>query len=301
MLRKNFNLKASKNLLRVIGLGVLLACTVGTSAAQDEDSHPLSFSGDAAVVSKYIWRGQRLTNDWSLQPAVTLGVGNLSFNVWGNMDLTAVNSGDALFLPEDPSAPPGSHGGLKGKFSEVDYTFSYAHSIEDISIDVGTIFYTFPERSTSLASTTEIYGGLSLDAVPLAPAFTLYIDVDETDDGGDTGIYFLLSAGHSLPFAHRVLTGLDISGSISFANEGFGQFYYGAAESGAHDANITFSFPMVMGEKVSAGAFLSYSTLLGGFRDHQYPDPRDDFLGTAGNPASFADTVWGGITLNLSF
>ncbi len=300
MLRENFNLTASKNFFRIIGLWVVLACAVGTSTAQDADLFPLSFSGDAALVSKYIWRGQRLTNDWSLQPAMTLGVGNLSFNVWGNMDLTAVNPGDALPIPEDPSAPAGSSG-LKGKFSEVDYTFSYAQSIEDISIDVGTIFYTFPERSAGLASTTEIYGGVSFDAVPLAPAFTLYIDVDETGDSGDTGIYFLLSAGHSLPFDHPVLTGLDISGSISFVNEGFGQFYYGANESGAQDANITFSFPMVLGDNVSAGAFLSYSALLGGFRDFQLVDQRGDLLGTAGSPASFADTVWGGITLNLSF
>ena len=301
MLKKFFNLTASKNFIRTIGLGVLLACAVGTSTAQDTDSFPLSFSGDAAVVSKYIWRGQRLTNDWSLQPAMTLGVGNFSFNVWGNMDLTAVNPGDALFSPEDPSAPPGSHSGLKGKFSEVDYTFSYAHSIEDISIDVGAIFYTFPERSVALPSTTEIYGGVGFDAVPLAPAFTLYIDVDETGGSGDTGIYFLLSAGHSLPFNHPVFTGLDISGSISFANEGFGQYYYGAAESGAHDANITFSVPIALGDKMSASAFISYSALLGGFRDYQYPDPRDVFLGTAGSPATYADTVWGGITLNLSF
>ncbi len=301
MLRKNFHLTASKNLFRMIGLWVVLACAVGTSTAQDADPFPLSFSGDAAFVSKYIWRGQRLTNDWSLQPAMTLGVGNFSFNVWGNMDLTAVNPGDALFLPEDPSAPAGSHSGLKGKFSEVDYTFSYAQSIEDISIDGGAIIYTFPERSFSLASTTEIYGGVSLDAVPLAPAFTLYIDVDETGDSGDTGIYFLLSAGHSIPFDHPVLTGLDISGWISFANEGFGQFFYAAPESGAHDANLTFSLPMVLGDNVSAGAFVSYSALLGGFRDFQLQDLRDVFLGTAGSPASYADTVWGGITPNLSF
>jgi len=301
MLRKIFHLTASKNVFRMIGLWVVLACAVGTSTAQDVDSFPLSFSGDAALVSKYIWRGQRLTNDWSLQPAMTLGVGNFSFNVWGNMDLAAVNPGDTSFIPEDPSAPAGSHSGLKGKFSEVDYTFSYAQSIEDISIDVGTIFYTFPERSRDLASTTEIYGGVAFDAVPLAPAFTLYIDVDETGNSGDTGIYFLLSAGHSLPSDHPVFTGLDISGSISFVNEGFGQFYYGAAETGAHDANITFSVPIVLGENVSAGAFLSYSALLVGFRDFQFQDPRDVFLGSAGSPASYADTVWGGITLNLSF
>ncbi len=278
---------------------LFLICFIGTTLAQDQDQEwAFSFAGDATVVSKYIWRGQRLTNDWSLQPAVTLGVGNFSFNTWGTMELTAVNQGDGLLDPADPL----SGHSLKGKFSEVDYTFSYTQSIEDITLDVGTIFYTFPDRSASLASTTEIYGGVALDALPLAPALTLYIDVDETSDGGgDSGIYFLMSAGHSIPFDHPVLTGLDISGSISFANEGFGQFYYGAAESGAHDVNITLSLPMAIGEKVSAGAFVSYSALLRGFRDHQFTDPRDELLGTAGSPASYADTVWGGITLNLSF
>ena len=58
---------------------------------------------------------------------------------------------------------------------------------------------------------------------------------------------------------------------------------------------------MVMGEHVSAGAFVSYSALLGNFRNFQFQDPRDVYLGTAGTPVSYADTVWGGITLNLSF
>ena len=216
------------------------------------------------------------------------------------MDLTAVNSGDLLLLPGNPVALSGSNG-LKGTLSEVDYTFPYAHSIETITIDGGAIIYTFPERSFSLASTTELYAGLSLDAVPLVPALTLYIDVDETGDNGATGIYFLLSAGHSIPFGHPVFTGLDISGSISFVNEGFGQFYYGANESGAHDTNITFSLPMVLGEHVSLGAFVSYSALLGGFRDFQFQDPRGLLLGAVGSPATFADTVWGGITVRLSF
>ena len=84
--------------------------------------------------SKYIWRGQRLTNDWSLQPAATVGIGNFSFNAWGSLDITAVNEGDALPIPENPFAPDGASG-LKGKFSEIDYTFSYSHSLESVSID----------------------------------------------------------------------------------------------------------------------------------------------------------------------
>jgi hypothetical protein len=45
----------------------LLCGFTGVAAAQDAEASIYSFSGDAAVVSKYVWRGQRLTNDWSLQ------------------------------------------------------------------------------------------------------------------------------------------------------------------------------------------------------------------------------------------
>ena len=31
--------------------------------------------------------------------------------------------------------------GRKGQFSEIDYTFSYARSYANVSVDVGTIFY----------------------------------------------------------------------------------------------------------------------------------------------------------------
>ena len=149
---------------------VITNAVTGMSSAEDHDRNiPLSFSGDVAATSKYIWRGQRLTDGWSLQPAGTLGIGNFSLNVWGNMDLAAVNEGDALFLKEDPVAPPGGNNGLQGHFSEVDYTFSYSIPLEKLGLEAGAIVYTFPERSASLPSTVELYGGLSLDSLPLAP------------------------------------------------------------------------------------------------------------------------------------
>lgn len=279
-----------------------LICLLGTTLAQDQDEESIyAFAGDAALVSKYIWRGQRLTNDWSLQPSATMGIGEFSFNVWGTIDLTAVNEGDALFLSENPLAPPGDHSGLKGKFTEVDYTFSFAHSFEEVSIDVGTIFYTFPERSASLATTTELYGSVSFDSVPLAPSATLYVDVDETGDAGGTGVYFLVGAGHSFALDHNVFSGVDFSTSLAFVNGGFGEFYYGPSEAGAHDFNLTISLPISLDERWSASAFLSYSALLGDFRDLQFVDPREALRATSRSPASLADTIWGGFTLSLAF
>ena len=291
----------SLSTLRGISLVLVLGCCLSATLAQDDDSI-YSFGGDAAFVSKYIWRGQRLTNDWSMQPSMTFGASGFSFNVWGNMDMTAVNEGDSLFLQENPLAPLGDHSGLKGKFSEVDYTFSFAHSFDQVSIDTGTIFYTFPERSASLPATTEIYFGVTADNVALAPSATIYIDVDETSaDSGDTGVYILLSAGHSFALAHNTFSALDVSTSLSFVNGGFGSFYYGDSQAGAHDFNFTASLPITITDEVSASAFLSYSTLIGNFQDFQFLDPRDVFLGTSGTPSSLADTVWGGFTLSVGF
>ena len=284
---------------RIAFCWLALFALVSPALAQDS---PYSASGDVATVSKYIWRGQRLTNDWSVQPSATFGAAGLSFNIWGNMDLTAVNEGDSLFLTENPAAPAGNHNGLQGKFSEVDYTFSFAQSFDGASVDIGAIVYTFPERSATLGATTEIYGGLTFDNVPLAPSATIYLDVDETRaGGGSTGAYFLLSASHSLPLSHPLLGGLDLSASLGFANSGFGSFYYGEKKGGAHDTSVTVALPFSLGETWSASAFVTYSGLIGDFRKYQFQDPRDVHRGTAGLPASYADTVWGGFSLSLNF
>ena len=282
---------------------VLIGCMASATAVPSlEAQSPYSFGGDAAFVSKYIWRGQRLTNDWSMQPSMTFGASGFSFNVWGNMDLAAVNEGDSLFIRENPLAPAGDHSGLKGHFSEVDYTFSFAHSFEQMSVDVGTIFYTFPDRSAALPATTELYFGVTAAAVPLAPSATLYVDVDETSAiGGSTGVYFLLGAGHSIALPNNTFSALDLSTSLSFVNSGFGDFYYGSSNGGAHDFNVTVSLPIALTESVSASGFVSYSALLGDFRDSQFLDRRTVFLGTSGSPRGLADTVYGGVSLSVGF
>ena len=289
----------------VIAIGTLslMSVTAWAQSGSGQDSEfPLSFSGDLAPVSKYIWRGQRLTDGWSLQPSGTLSLGNLSLNVWGNMDLAAVNEGDSLFLSVNPDAPSGaSNNGLQGQLSEIDYTFSYTVDLKNAGLDFGTIFYTFPNRAASLPSTTEIYGGVTFSEVPLSPSATMYVDVDETGDSGSTGVYFLLGASHSFAFGHSRFPGLDLSSTLSFVNSGFGEYYYGASESGAHDFSFSVSAPINLGEHWSAGAFLTYSALLGDFRNYQYLNPRRVYLGTAGTPAGSADTVWGGFNLSVGF
>ena len=273
---------------RTLGLLLLCGCVMGTAAAQDSN---YSASGDVAVVSKYVWRGQRLTNDVSLQPSMTLGMDGFAFNAWGSMDLTSIND----FNAGDPRA--GAGGGLKGHFTEIDYTFSYDYSFESVSVGGGAIVYTFPERFTT---TTEIYGALSFDSVPLAPNVTLYVDVDETNAaGGNTGTYLLFGAGHSFPLDSDIVSSFDLSASLGFANGGFTKFYYGIDKAGAHDASVTASLPININDNWSVGMWVTYSGLIGDeIRASQFLDPRGPHHPTG---ATLADTVWGGFNINLSF
>jgi hypothetical protein len=294
---------------------LILASTVamqGMLLAQSQDSQKssdtskdftwsYSFSGDVGVVNKYVWRGQRLTDGFSLQPSATIGVGNFSISIWGTMDLEAVNEGDALPLKENLEAPPGDHSGLQGHFSEVDFTFSYALEAGPVSVDVGSIVYSFPNRSASLPNTVEVYAGLTLSDVLLDPSATVYVDVDETGRAGSTGLYFLLGGGHQFLLGLPNLPVLEASASLGIVNDGFSNFYYAASESGFHDLNLRLSLPVLLGERWALEAFVNYSALLGDFRNHQYQNPRSLYLGTAGSPATFADTVWGGANLNFSF
>lgn len=297
---------------RVAEVAILVCLAFGTASAQEAGSAapdsskdeqkagvPVTFRGDASAVSKYIWRGQRLTNDWSLQPAITVGLGDFSINLWGTLDMAAVNEGDGLFLPQNPSAPPGDQSGLQGKFSEIDYTFSYARSVRELSLTGGAIVYSFADRGATLRTTSELFAGVSLASVTFAPSATLYVDVDESQETGSSGLYLKLAAAHSIALHHHVFSSLDISGSLAFANAGFGRYYYGAQEAGLHDFNLTLTLPMRISEHWSASACVAYSTLLGGFRGFQYPDLRQVYLGRTG-PGK-PETVWGGGTISLTF
>ena len=59
----------SKSVVVGLGLVVVFGSFAKTTSAQE-----YSLGSDLGVVSKYIWRGQNLTNDLSLQPSVTLAV-----------------------------------------------------------------------------------------------------------------------------------------------------------------------------------------------------------------------------------
>lgn len=149
-----------------------------------------SISIDNTFVSKYIWRGQNLSNTASWQPGVTFGYKGLSVSSWSNVAHTAFGDSDVL----------GNH------WTEHDLTVDYGFSLgEKVAVNVGYINYAFP-NFTDGRYTNEIYGSVGFDTI-LAPTFAVYGDMHNGE-----GMYYNFGIGHSVPLGKGA--GLNLSAAV---------------------------------------------------------------------------------------
>lgn len=185
-----------KRTLFIIALLSLSALTATSAFAQD-------FGVDLSYMSMYVWRGAVFAEDAVFQPSLSGGMGSLSVNLWGNMDLTDEN-------------------GTTRQFNEWDYTVDYSTSFDMIGVSVGMIGYTFPNFG---GHTNEMYIGASYDIIG-APSITVYKDLEATE-----GVYASLSGGYSVPVAD--ITAIDLGAAIGFGDSNNNQALYGSGDSGA--------------------------------------------------------------------
>ena len=246
-----------------VGL-IMLLCGTGTVLAEDK----IEFELTADFFGKYIWRGQNLSDDPVFQPGLSIGYGNLTAVVWGNMDLRNIN-------------------GNSGDFSEMDYSLDYSSTfpgIEGVGYSVGFIYYDFPGTTTK--DTTEVYWGLNFD-LPLSPSITVYHDVDEAE-----GSYVSLAFGHSIEkiaeLGPDIPVGMEIGASLGWGSGSYNKYYWGTEQSKLQDLTFSVSFPMeIAGWTLSPS--LNYITLVS-------DDIRDtDVYGTD------SDFFFAGISLSKSF
>jgi hypothetical protein len=246
-----------------------------TSVPAVSDEPALGIGVSAAFMSKYIWRGQLLNDDYVMQPSVGLTYGNWSASLWGNVDMTDYHDND-------------------WEFTEYDWTIGYADKLPGIDIlkySVGAIYYYFPSV-TDDSDTVEVYAGLGLD-MPLSPTLTMYRDIDEGD-----GTYVAFSVSHSIEkimeLAPDMPVGMTASASIGWGSEGYNKFYWGGlTESAMQDLTLSVGFPIpIMGWTLTPS--INYVTLLDS-------DVRaaDTYATYSGNNDS--DYVFTGITLSTSF
>jgi hypothetical protein len=189
---------------------------------------PWACDGDLTYNSKYVWRGIKVTEDPVLEPSITFGCGDLSLNVWANLDTTAVND-------------------YEWQANEIDYTLDYSTTWKNLNLSLGGIFYQFPGAED--VDTVEAYGAVGLD-IPTAPKLTVYQDLDEHD-----GTYMVLSFGHTFEDVWKpsesVRMGVDLSTRFAYGTRKHNLFYYGSDASGWADARVSLGLPFAIGDHVT--------------------------------------------------
>ena len=213
-----------------------LATFINTATLKGGDD--VSIGASADIMSKYVWRGQNLVDDWVLQPSISVGYKNLTASFWSNLDLTDEN-------------------GFEGEFSEIDLTLDYSNQfpgIDFLSYSLGFINYDFPVKSGA-DDTWEIYWGLGLDA-PASPSVTVYHDVDEA-----AGTYVSFGIGHSMENLTDSGLGVDLSASIGWGSSGYNKTYWGPDDSELNDLVLSVALPFeVAGYTVTPS--VNYITLI---------------------------------------
>jgi len=242
---------------------LLVVCVVGVAFAEDEAaSKGIGIDVTADFYSKYVWRGQILTDDWVFQPGASATIGGFTLGAWGNVDMTDENDEE-------------------WEFTEYDYYIDYSGDITDgIAYSLGYIYYKFPSVG---GDTYEFYGGLSFDTI-LSPSVTWYYDADEVE-----GSYVAIGLGHSVEeigkLSEDIPIGMDIGLNIGWGDSDYNNAYWSVDNSGFNDLTLTFAFPVALGNWTVTPS-LNYMTLLD-----------SDIRSSAGDD----DAFFAGISLATSF
>jgi hypothetical protein len=228
-----------------------------------EDEVSVTLTSD--WLSKYIWRGQNVVDDWVLQPSASVAYRGLTGTVWSSLDL----AGDLVGA---------------GQFNEVDLSLDYTNKVpgvEKLSYSVGTLHYEFP--NTGWRATNEVYGGLAA-AVPLAPGLRWYYDFDQID-----GSYIQLSLGHTIEKLQQwradCYCDLQVGASLAYASAGYNEGYFAVDEGAWNDLTLSAALPICWGPW-TIKPVLAYATMV------------NDEIRAA---TSKSDNLWAGLSAAVRF
>jgi hypothetical protein len=260
---------------------VMLLLAPGIQRPGRAEEPAVSVDAEVLAVSKYIWRGLEVNEEFVLQPSVTMGYAGFSFNFWGNMDLTDFGEDECVYTSDcDDRA---------GQFTEIDLTLDYTYTLERFSLGVGVIAYVFPNWDGS-EDTHEVYGTLGYDTL-LQPSLTVYYDFDEVE-----GMYATFGIGHSFAVSERI--GIDLSASIGFADSDYNQAYFGVDDSSLVDFNAGIGVPIQITDMISITPVLTFTTLV----DDDLRDAVEVKENCYGEDCCDEETnIYGGIAIAVSF
>ena len=242
----------------VVFMGSLMICSTvladANSIAPAEDKIAFTLEGD--FYTKYVWRGQLVSNGAVFQPSIGASYKGWTANIWGNVDMTNYSNGP--------------YGDQSGEFTEYDLTLDYSNKLSPdskVGYSVGVIHYHFPSFSNT--DTTEIYWGFNFD-VPLSPAIKVYHGL-----GNENGIYANFSIGHTyekvLKFTEDCYCGLQWGIALGAGNSTYNRDFWikksdGTQVSGMrlNDLAFTLGLPICFPGGWTVKPSISYVTLVDG-------------------------------------
>jgi len=221
----------SATLVAMLALAATLAS--GPLTARAEDAAGKAYAS-AALASRYVWRGQTLSEGLVVQPTVGMTLGGFSANLWSNVDLDNSEEDDDGIV-----------------MNETDLTLSYSLPLGPVNATAGFIHYDFDGGDTQ-----ELYLTCALSTL-LNPTLSLYYDIDEGE-----GAFAVLAASHAFPVGPVSLTagaslGFNLGDAAMGLNEDgedFTGLYYG-------EVSLATSIPIF--KNVTTDLRIAYSTALG--------------------------------------
>ena len=202
------------------------------------ESAPGQFTYDAGVglMSKYIWRGVNLNDDFVIQPDLAVHYGRLTGVIWASFDTTdEANNAD-------------------NEFNEFRYQLQYGKALDNMDVIAGYIYYDYP--NTNKEETQELFASATLSDVVFKPTFSLYFDFDEVD-----GVWGSVSGSYS-ESTEEMIWRLDAS--LGFGSGSFNDYYFGVDGSGITDLTVSISTDFMLYQEVTVTPFVGWTILIDG-------------------------------------
>ena len=251
--------------LRALGVVIVLTLLIFAGSLNAEE---IKTSGYASVdvLSNYVWRGQKLSNSWVVQPSVGVNYGVFGANIWANYDSDSkIDEGDG-----------------HGEFTETDITLNYTRSVNKWTFGAGYIYYALNAAN----DTQEFYVSAGYDMF-LKPALAVYYDFDEGQ-----GAFIVASIGHSIEVLKEINLNLGASASFNIDNKVMGTDKDGDDFSNFYNAELSSSLNIPVWKAISVTPKVAYSFPLSSDAKHAIKSLSDD---------GDKDIFYGGINLTLSF
>lgn len=244
---------------------ILLTLIISIGRLQAEE---VKTSGSASldVMSNYVWRGQKLSNSWVIQPSVAIGYGVFGANIWANYDSDSIVD----------------EGNGHGEFTETDITLSYTRSMDKWTFGAGYIYYALNNAN----DTQEIYLMVSYDTM-LKPTLTIYYDFDEGN-----GAFITASIGHTIEVMKGINWNIGVLASYNINNKVMGLDKDGEDFSNFYNAEASTSLNIPVWKNITLTPKLAYSLPLSNDAKEAIKTISDD---------GDKNILYGGINLSLSF